>query len=53
MIKNPNWPEKTSLLFTKRGKAEGRKGLEPGATASKPNNQTTGPHPFLNLTTST
>ena len=54
MIKNPNWQEVTSWLFTMRGRVESRttrnkswpevrKGFEPGATACKLNTRTTGP----------
>ena len=54
MIKNPNWQEATSWLFTKRGRVESgttgnkskqevRTGFEPGAATCKPNTPTTAP----------
>ena len=55
MIKNPNWQEANSWLFTKRGRVESgttgnkswpevRTGFEPRATACKPNTLTTELH---------
>lgn len=54
-IRNPNWQEVTSWLFTKHGRVESgatrnkskpelRTGFEPGSTAFKPNALTNGPH---------